>query len=205
MLTRRSFIVTFTALAGLATSGLPHRAQAQSTAAASEFIDQTGKQLVAVVNGAGSPAQKQPQLTSIIEQRVAVDAIAQFCLGRYWRVATPGQQQEYVALFHHVLVNNITGKMGQFRGVTFAMGRALPRGGDIAVETTVTRPGNAPNQVQWIVSNVAGSPKIIDVIAEGTSLRLTQRQDYASYLARNNNSVSAFLQALHRQADAVPG
>ncbi len=30
---------------------------------------------------------------------------------------------------------------------------------------------------------ISGSPKIVDVIAEGTSLRLTQRSDYASYLA----------------------
>lgn len=205
MLTRRYLIVSFAALLGLATGSLPRVAQAQSAAAASEFVDQTGKALVGVVNGSGSPVQKQPQLTSIIEQRVAVDAIAQFCLGRFWRTATPSQQQEYVTLFHHVLVNNITGKMGQFRGVTFTMGRALPRGGDVAVGTTVTRPGNAPNQVQWIVGNVAGSPKIIDVVAEGTSLRLTQRQDYASFLARNGNSIPTFLQALHRQADAVPG
>jgi phospholipid transport system substrate-binding protein len=45
----------------------------------------------------------------------------------------------------------------------------------------------------------ANAPKIIDVIAEGTSLRLTQRQDYASYLTRNNNSVDALIDAMRQQ------
>ena len=46
---------------------------------------------------------------------------------------------------------------------------------------------------------MGGGPKIVDVVAEGTSLRLTQRDDYASYLARNNDSVQALIDALKRQ------
>jgi phospholipid transport system substrate-binding protein len=38
------------------------------------------------------------------------------------------------------------------------------------------------------------------VIAEGTSMRLTQRDDYASFLARNNGDVEALIAALRRQA-----
>jgi phospholipid transport system substrate-binding protein len=39
------------------------------------------------------------------------------------------------------------------------------------------------------------------MLAEGTSLRLTQRDDYYSYLARNNNSVQALIDAMRRQVD----
>jgi phospholipid transport system substrate-binding protein len=38
------------------------------------------------------------------------------------------------------------------------------------------------------------------VVAEGTSLRLTQRSDYASYLSRNNNNVQALIDAMRQQA-----
>jgi phospholipid transport system substrate-binding protein len=44
--------------------------------------------------------------------------------------------------------------------------------------------------------------KIIDVIAEGTSLRLTQRSDYSSFLARNSNNVQALIDAMRQQATA---
>lgn len=50
--------------------------------------------------------------------------------------------------------------------------------------------------MQWIVNN---SPKVVDVIGEGASLRLTQRQDYSSYIARNGGNVDALISALKRQ------
>ena len=37
-------------------------------------------------------------------------------------------------------------------------------------------------------------------MAEGTSLRLTQRQDYASYLSHNNDSIDALINAMRQQA-----
>ena len=57
----------------------------------------------------------------------------------------------------------------------------------------------APTAVDWIIANPTSSPKIIDVVAEGTSLRLTQRQDYASYLSHNNGSVDALIAAMKSQ------
>ena len=59
---------------------------------------------------------------------------------------------------------------------------------------TIDQPPNQqPNNVQWVVNQVGGRPKVVDVVAEGTSLRLTQRSDYAAYLSRNNNDVGALI------------
>ena len=201
MPTRRRFLFS-AALLGLTLAGLPRLSQAQSSNAAN-FVAETGKLLTGVVNSNASTQQKQSQLIALVDQRVAVNEIAQFCLGSFWRKATAAQQQEYVTLFHRVLFNNITRRLGEYQGVTFVLGRATPQGADTAVATTVTRPGNAPNQVQWIVSGASGQPKIIDVKAEGTSLRQTQRADYYSFLQGHGGDIAAFLQALHRQAAAA--
>jgi phospholipid transport system substrate-binding protein len=131
---------------------------------------------------------------------VDVPAVAQFCLGRFWRIATPAQQQDYLALFHDVLVKSITGRLGEYTGVTVAVGRAQPREGAVGVATVVTRPNNPPTQVEWLVSTASGAPRIIDVIAEGTSMRLTQRSDYTSFLASHGDKVQALLDALRQQA-----
>ena len=56
--------------------------------------------------------------------------------------------------------------------------------------------------MQWVVSQATGRPKIIDVIAEGISLRVTQRSDYAAFISRNNNDVSALINAMRQQAAA---
>ncbi|MBV8913514.1 MAG: ABC transporter substrate-binding protein [Acetobacteraceae bacterium] len=158
--------------------------------------------MAAVVNGPGTLEQKRQRMAPLIEQSVDINGIAQFCLGRYWRAATPEQQQRYLQLFHAVLLNNISGKLGEFQGVTFRATSTSQREGDYYVGTVINRPNQQPNNVQWVVSMATGRPLIIDVIAEGTSLRLTQRSDYSAYLSRNGNSVEALLTAMQRQVGA---
>ena len=166
---------------------------------ASAFVKATGDRLVAVINSPGPIGEKQPRLAQIIESSVDVDGVAKFCLGRFWRTATPEQQKQYTLLFHSVLVNNITGKLGEYQGVTFSVQQAQAREEPTVVATLVERPANPPTKVEWIISDESGAPKVVDVIAEGTSLRLTQRSDYAAFLAHNNNSIQALIDAMKQQ------
>jgi phospholipid transport system substrate-binding protein len=196
---RRIFLVMTAASLLPAAGRLVRPALAQTAGRASEFVKNIGDKLVAVVNSPEADRDKREKLTQIIDSGVDVDGVARFCLGRFWRSASPEQQQRYTELFHQVLVNNITSKLGEYRGVRFTMGRALQRDDNEVVATVVERPNNPPTNVDWIISSASGSPKIIDVIAEGTSLRLTQRSDYASYLSHNNNSVDALISAMRQQ------
>ena len=195
MITRRSLLL-LTAAAALA----PRFAHAADTSAqAMAFVQKLSDQLVAVVNGDAPMADKKALMKSIIDSNVDVDGVAQFCLGRFWRQASADQQKQYVGLFHDVLVTNITGKLGEYRGVKFTVNGAKSREDSEVVTTTVERPNNPPSQVDWVVTMASGKPKIADVIAEGTSLRLTQRSDYAAYLTRNQNSVDALIAAMKQQ------
>jgi len=200
VLTRRYLLSAFLfAAASLGVAVSPGAAFGQTPDQAVAFVDQSGKELIGVVNGSGTPAEKQERLRQIVDRVVDVDSVARFCLGRFWRGVAPAQQQEYLKLFHQVLLKNITSKLGDYTGVTFAVGRATPGDGTVSVATIVTRPNSAPANVEWIVSFSSGAPRIVDVIAEGTSLRLTQRSDYASYLSQNNNNVAALLDAMQKQ------
>jgi phospholipid transport system substrate-binding protein len=197
----RRFLLTVSA-AWLAI-GRGARAQSASGSAAA-FVKATGDKLVAVVNGPGSAQQKRQMLTQIIDGTVDVDGVARFCLGRFWRQASPQQQHRYTTIFHQVLVTNITSKLGEYQGVTFTMGRTVMNGDDAQVATVVVRPNSPPTNVQWVIGSPASDPKIVDVIAEGTSLRLTQRSDYASYLSHNNYSIDALITAMQKQVDQNP-
>ncbi len=200
MLQRRNFMVVTTAWLLPASQWLIRPADAQgANDKASALIKSIGDQLVSVVNGPGGDRDKRARLTEIIDSGVDVDGVARFCLGRFWRTASADQQRRYMELFHQVLVNNITSKIGDYRGVRFQMGRTQRREDDAVVSTVVERPNNPPTNVDWIVSSPASDPKIIDVVAEGTSLRLTQRQDYASFLSHNNNNIDALINAMRQQ------
>ncbi len=168
-------------------------------ASATAFVKSAGDRLVAVINSPGTIQDKQPRLAQIIETAVDVDGVAKFCLGRFWRTATPEEQKQYTKLFHNVLVNNITSKLGEYQGVTFTVNQAQAREDTAIVTTTVVRPNNPPTKVDWVISDESGAPKVVDVIAEGTSLRLTQRSDYASYLSRNSNNIQALIDAMRQQ------
>lgn len=182
---------------------LPFAARADDADLAEKFIDKLLKDLSAVVNG-GKPVDTQKAaMRQIVFDAVDVDGVARFCLGRFWRTATPQQQKDYTEIFRNVMVSNITGKVGEYQGVSFTVGKAQMRAEEIAVASIVNRPGNAPNKVDWLVAVTAGKLKVIDVIAEGTSLRLTQRSDYGAFLGRNNNDVQALINALKKQALAA--
>jgi phospholipid transport system substrate-binding protein len=199
MITRRFLLLATASLS--AAVALPRDARAGAAEQAVSFIEALAKELTAVVNGNAPIADKQSALGKIVDRGVDVEEVAKFCLGRFWRTATPQQQKDYTELFHRVLLNNITGKVGEYKGVSIAIGKPIARDSDIAVTSVVTRPGNEPSKVDWLVSMSSGAPRVIDVIAEGTSLRLTQRSDYASYLSRNNNSVQALIDAIRAQAN----
>ena len=143
MIYRRHFL-TFSAAAALLAETSPVRAQSIEQATA--FMQSVGDQLVSVVNGPGSPTSKRAAMTRIIDTQVDVDGIGRFCLGRYWRTATPEQRKHYIELFHEVLVTNITSKLGEYQGVTYTMGRSRMQDEDAVVSTTVVRPNNPPNR-----------------------------------------------------------
>jgi phospholipid transport system substrate-binding protein len=178
---------------------------AQSATQAADFIHNVGDRLVAIVNGQGSHKQKSEAMARVIDTDVDVDGVARFCLGRFWRLATPKQQEEYQGLFHKVLIESITSKISEYEGVRFTTGRTTPQADGQSVATTISGPRKPPTNIDWVVGEVAGRPKIVDVIAEGTSLRLTQRSDYASFIVRHNDSIQALVDAMRRQIGSENG
>jgi phospholipid transport system substrate-binding protein len=180
---------------------LPAWAQVD-TARASAFIQAAGDELVAAINSPGlNAAARQERVASILRRSVDVEAVGRFVLGRFWRVATPAEQQEYLRLFEASLIRNLAGRFGEYQGVRFSLGRTQSRTEDDAlVSTIVTRPGSNPFALDWRVTESGGQPKIVDLIAEGTSLRLTQRSEYASVIQRGGGQVAALLTAMRAQA-----
>ena len=97
MIFRRHFLIL-----AAATALFPLSVRAQATDKATAFVKSTGDRLVAIVNGPGAAATKRAAMTKILDSDVDVDGIGRFCLGRFWRQATPEQQKQYLTVFHEV-------------------------------------------------------------------------------------------------------
>lgn len=198
MLGAAASIPVLTAMVGAA-----HAQVAPSAAEAKAFVTQSGDKLVAIVNGNESDTQKANELRQLINQIVNVDQVAHYVLGRYNDIATPAQKQTFQGLFRQLLSYNITYQIRSYKGVSFVVDGTTPQGNDIVVNTTIASPGKAPAPVGWVVDNEAGQLKIIDVIAAGTSLRITTRNDYAGVIADNGGQVSALLNAMQHQINKI--
>jgi phospholipid transport system substrate-binding protein len=200
-LSRQAVMAVAVTMPLLALSGVrtTTRAQVDTQGEARAFVQSAGDDLVRAVNSTAPDAKKKVDLQRIVDRVVDVDEFGKFALGRFWNNATPQQQAEFIRLFHMVLMNNLTGKLSQYAGVGFSVGRAVQHADMVIVETVVTWPGYAPYNVQWSVRGGSGALKIVDVNAMGTSMRLTQRNDYAGFMSRNAADVDALIAGMRRQ------
>ncbi len=198
---RRVLLGAFAALPGISVLAdlMPAAAAAPQKSAAEQFIRQSGERLVNIVNGPGSASQKAHKLRVLVDEIVAVSQIGRFVLGRFWNVATPEQRQQYMALFHKLLAFNITTQIRAYVGITFQVLGAQNGPEGEMVSTVINRPDHPPANVQWVVQDIKGALKIIDVVVEGTSLRITERSDYASVISDNGGQVAALLEAMKNQ------
>jgi len=164
---------------------------------AADFIRSLGQELVSVMDSNDPVARRRDRVAAILRRRVDLEGVGRFILGRWWRQASPTEQQEYLRLFEETLINSLSTRFGEYRGVRFSLDRAPQRSDDgVLVNTIVVRPNAAPISLDWRVGEVGGQPKVVDVIAEGTSLRLTQRSEYSSVIQSRGGQVAALLAAM---------
>jgi len=192
--------------AGLAVAPASARAQAADPAAAEEFIRKTGNDMVALVNARSlSVEERRRRIGDLLRRAVDIDGVGRFVLGRYWRVASADERATYLRLFEQIIVRNLSARFGELQGVKFTINRGQQRTEeDVIVPTTIERPNSAPAVVEWRVARLEnGQLRIVDVVAEGTSLRLTTRSDYSAVIQRGGGKVQALLDAMRGQLDQI--
>ncbi|WP_328805683.1 MlaC/ttg2D family ABC transporter substrate-binding protein [Sabulicella rubraurantiaca] len=183
----------------LSLPALPALAQ-MDPARAAAFIQATGQELVGVLNSNAPVERRRAAVADILRRSVDIEGTGRFILGRWWRAASPAEQAEFLRLFEEVLIRNLASRFGEYQGVQFALGRAQQRTEDDALVTTIVqRPGSAAFTLDWRVADVNGQPRIVDLVAEGASLRLTQRSEYSAVIQRGGNQVAALLNAMRQQ------
>jgi phospholipid transport system substrate-binding protein len=196
LLPRRVFLAGLAAIAGT-----PALAQQMDIARATAFVDRAGQDLVNAINDPRlNPTQRRDKVASILRTAIDIEGTGRFILGRYVRQASPAELQDYLKLFDEIIIRNLSARFGEYRGVKFSLGRSQQRTEeDALVSTLIERPNSPSFTLDWRVAEINGQPRVVDVIAEGTSLRLTTRSEYAAVIQRNNGRVASLLEAMRGQ------
>jgi len=188
---RRHVLALGAALAAFPAWGRPRAASPDHEKAQSVVRRMVGQIIELLDNdGIGEGQEARERLRAIIERDADLDRFGRLVLGRHWRRATPAQRDEFLTLFRRLMLEKFTGYLDAYSGrevgsideVFEITGSRTVGGGDIVVETVIRPETRPPVSVGWRLHQRDGRPLVIDVIAEGVSLLISQRSEFASVI-----------------------
>src|SRR5437868_11073941 len=174
----------------------PAKATAQDARA---FIGALGEQAIQVLGPGVSPGQRLVRFRELFRNDFDVAGIGQFVLGRYWRTASPQEQQEFLQLFQEYIVRAYAARLGEYGGEPFRVTGARPNGEETVVTSEIARPNGNRIEVVWFLIGGPGRYKITDVYVAGVSMKVTQRDEFAAVIQRNGGQVGALLAQLRQK------
>ncbi|CAO3433292.1 MlaC/ttg2D family ABC transporter substrate-binding protein [Azospirillum doebereinerae] len=200
MLIRRQFLVSATLFAAAVRASVPAAAQSGDTDA-SAFIQGLGDEAIRTFSDKSrTREQRLERFQTLLHKGFDIPYIGRWVLGRYWNTATEQQQADYQSLFERLIIKTYAGRFLEYSGETFTVTGARPEGEtDAMVATRITRTDGPPVTLEWRVRRRQGQHKIIDVMVEGVSMGVTQRQEFASVIQQNGGKVDGLLQALRQK------
>ena len=168
------------------------------------FIRTLGDKAVGQLTGDDLTDQERAErFRVLLLEHFDVDQIAQYVLGRYWKVATPEEQAAYLDLFEDYLVSSYSQRFAEYTGEAFEVvsSRAQSDNLEMVRSYVVTRSGEKA-KLDWIIERQDGVLLILDLKVEGLSMSETHRSEFASYIQNNGGQVSALLDALRKKTGA---
>ncbi len=145
-------------------------------------------------------SERNHRFRVLLNQNFDVPTIARFALGRYWRIASTEQQQEYMRLFENVIVGTYSARFSKYSGQKIqVLGSKTEIDSTIVNSRLINPDGSEPVKIDWRLKPDGGNFKITDLIVEGVSLSTTQRSEYASVIERNGGEIESLLKILRKK------
>ncbi|HLW26864.1 MAG TPA: ABC transporter substrate-binding protein [Kiloniellales bacterium] len=175
--------------------------QAQAQEGPEGFLGSFGQEAIAELTDTSVPeAQREERFKDMLDRGFDLEAISRFIIARYWRSADEADRQAFIETFKDYLSQRFLPLFAGYQG-DFATGSARPDRDNPElswVPITFRSPNGQPVATEWRVRNLNGSYKILDVRAEGASLALTLREEYASVM-RREGGLAGLVEQLRQQ------
>ncbi len=210
--------------AGRTAASLPADAEVHICGAANFIRDFADRGIGFLTDEDLAVEERKKLLRSLFGESVAVNGVAKFALGRYWRRLTPGERDEYLLLFREVVVGVWADRLltavvnpNHFRYLVEHSGRmfeivqvtptksALPGEYTVVVRSLIWTSAKSVVHVNWRVATKGKIFKITDVLVEGISMAITHRAEFASVIRANGGQVAALIGVLRRKRDQISG
>lgn len=160
---------------------LPLQAESTPEAMLQEMTDQVLAEI-----------RKEPgRLSDIAEVRALADryvlphidfaAVAQWVLGKHWRLASPEQRVHFQEEFRELLLNTYLRTVNNYSEnvIRIIPSRAQPQSGRATVDAEIELPGNSPVHLNFRLHNPGSGWLVYDISVEGVSLVASHRSGFS--------------------------
>ena len=185
MITRRSFIAAAAATLLFAGTGFA-AAAAEPAATVQGFYDTL---LATMKDGPklGFDGRRN-RLAPAMRQAFDLPLMTRLVVGPQWQGFTPDQQRQVITAFTDFSVANYASQFDDYSGEKFVVDpKSAPApGNDTIVRTKLLLPNDKPVQLDYLLRNIEGKWRIIDVYLSGTVSQLAARRSEFSAVLRRD-------------------
>jgi phospholipid transport system substrate-binding protein len=129
---------------------------------------------------AGNPAKVKQLIESKLVPHFDTARMTALAVGRNWRAATPDQRKQLTEEFQTLLIRTYSNALTNYRDNTmnYKPLRMNPGDAEVVVRTDVTRPGQAPVQIDYSMEKTPEGWRAYDVVVAGVSLVTNYRDEF---------------------------
>ena len=167
----------------------------------SQFIMSLGDSAIhTMVDGGLTDEERIGRFRELLVDRFDLPLIGRYVLGVHWRSASPEQRIEFSGLFEEYLLGIYALALGRYGGETLCVKSTRAAGIDTIVTTEVHGPRILTLKVDWRIRGDTDNYKVVDIIVEGVSLVIMQRDQFASVIRRSGGDVEGLLAKLREKS-----
>lgn len=188
------------ALGALVLLVLVYAAPAQAANPA-DFVKNMGDKAFASLSEEGlTEEQRAERFRGLLNDAFDLPRIARFTLGRYWRTATDEEKAEFVKLFEKFVIQAYSTRFQDMSGKKLNVINAREVSASQALVLSEIHIAGKPSvKINWRVRSKDDVHKIVDVMVEGISMSVTQRDEFAAVIRQTGGRVGGLIKALRRK------
>lgn len=168
---------------------------------AESFVAEMGNKAFASLGEKNlSQNERKTRFHALLRNAFDMPQIARFTLGRYWRIASNEEKSEFTNLFVRFFAQAYSNRFGDLGGKKFVVtqSRAISASQSLVLSEIII-PGKPSIKVNWRVRSKGRHYKVVDVVVEGISMSVTQRDEFVSVIRQTGGRVSGLIRALRRK------
>ncbi|MBO6562021.1 MAG: ABC transporter substrate-binding protein [Nisaea sp.] len=163
---------------------------------AEKFVAKLGETALSMVTNKDLVGDaRREEFRKLLQANFDMAWIGQFVLGKHWRRASPDQRETYLKLFEESVVFTYTNQFDEYSGQTFEVTGNTEADRFTMVKSKIVDPANPESSVlvDWRLIEDNGNFKIVDVVIEGISMGITQRNEYSAVIDSNGGKIDSLL------------